>query len=156
MRPDEAVLLTRFVKAMFPSQQIDEYTPDAWGMSLDDIPLDIAKMAVSEVAKTHRFIAVSEIRAAVSRMRAIARVSVRAVVAEVPFAGDPDDIRGWLDHGRAERARLDALADDVIRNRAIDFSGTDVLAESNADDFYSSAAALPIDTTKLPLAIPSR
>lgn len=155
MNATEAALLCRFVKAMFPAQQVDEYTPDAWGMALEDIPYDIARIAVAEVAKRHRFIAVSELRQAVTQMRRIAAASVRAVDGpRVVHDGDPDDVQAWMTHQRAEQVRLAELADKVIRKGAISFAKFDVSADPDPDSWENPyLLAVPIDTSKLQLAI---
>src|SRR6185437_11119173 len=62
-------LLTRYVKACCPQQQIDEYTPDAWHDLLGDLSLADCRAAVAEVAKRQPFVAPSEIRAEVRRIR---------------------------------------------------------------------------------------
>lgn len=151
MNATESVLLCRFVKAMFPAQQLDELTPDAWALALADLPYDITKVAVVEIAKRHRFAAASEIRTAVARMRQIAQASVRGLCVPRPFEGDPNDIRGSLEHLRAEQRRMIELADEAIRRGAIGFK-SDPLEEPSEDEFYNSLA-VPVDTTKLQLAI---
>ena len=47
MTPTEIVGLVRLVKALCPSQAIDEYTPDAWHLVLDDITVADAKAIVA-------------------------------------------------------------------------------------------------------------
>jgi hypothetical protein len=67
--PKEAVLLTRYVKACCPQQQIDQYTPDAWHDLLGDLSLADCRAAVVAVAQQKPFVAPSEIRAEVRRTR---------------------------------------------------------------------------------------
>ena len=69
MTPKEAVLLTRSVQACCPQQHIDEYTSDAWYDVLGDLTLADCKAAVAEVTRHQPFIAPSEIRAEVRRVR---------------------------------------------------------------------------------------
>lgn len=156
MNPEEAVALCRIIKATFPSQYMDEYTPDAWGMALDDIPFDIARMAVAEVARRHRFMSVSELRQAVSRMRQIARVSIEPITGGVNpvHDGDPDNVQAWLKHMRAEQARLTELADEAIRQRALNFAGVDLAADPEGSS--PSVDAVPVDVGRLQSAIASR
>ena len=69
MTPKETVLLTRYVKACCPQQQIDEYTPDAWYDILGDLDLDDCRTAVVAIKKRAVFVDPSEIRAEVKRIR---------------------------------------------------------------------------------------
>lgn len=89
MTPQEAVILTRYVKACCPGSQIDEYTPDAWHDLLGDLRLDDCRAAVASVAKRQPFVAPAEIRAEVRRIRneRIAHSVIEAPPAEL--AGDP-------------------------------------------------------------------
>lgn len=69
MTPKETVVLTRYVKACCPQQQIDEYTPDAWHELLADLDAADCRAAVAAVVKRQPFVAVAEIRAEVKRIR---------------------------------------------------------------------------------------
>ena len=69
MNAREAAMLCRLAKAMCPQQAIDEATPDAWHLLLDDIPFEDAKAALAEVAKRQPFVAPAEIRAKVRQVR---------------------------------------------------------------------------------------
>jgi hypothetical protein len=69
MTPTEAVLLTRYVKACCPQQQIDEYTPDAWFDVLGDLELSGCKAAVAAITRKQPFVAPSEIRTHVMAVR---------------------------------------------------------------------------------------
>lgn len=46
MNNSEAVKLFRLVKALCPTEQFDEHTPDAWAIVMNDIRYDDAKLAV--------------------------------------------------------------------------------------------------------------
>lgn len=70
MTPTEAVTLTRLVKAICPQQQFDEYTADAWADLLDDLRLEDCKLAVRQLGQTQAFVAPSEIRSTVRKIRA--------------------------------------------------------------------------------------
>lgn len=70
MTPREAVLLTRYVKACCPGQQIDEYTPDAWHDILGALELADCREAVRTIAARQPFVAPAEIAAEVKRVRA--------------------------------------------------------------------------------------
>jgi hypothetical protein len=65
----ETVLLVRYVRACCPQQRMDEFTPDAWHDLLGDLTLDDCKRAVQEIASRQPFVAPSEIRAEVRRIR---------------------------------------------------------------------------------------
>jgi hypothetical protein len=67
--PEETVLLTEYVRDSFPHQAIGEYTPDAWFDVLGDLSLSDCKSAVAEVANRQAFLAASDIRAEVKRVR---------------------------------------------------------------------------------------
>lgn len=70
MNRQEAVALTRYVKAYCPQQAIDEYTPDAWHDLLGDLDLDTCRQAAGRVARRQPFVAPAEIRAEVRTERA--------------------------------------------------------------------------------------
>lgn len=61
MTPTEMVMLTRYIKALCPQQQIDEYTADAWHDVLGHLDLADARHAAVAVARRQPFIAPSEI-----------------------------------------------------------------------------------------------
>lgn len=69
MKPTEAVILTEYVQACCPQQVIGEYTADAWFDLLGDLDLTDCKTAVQTVAKRQPFVAPSEIRAEVRRIK---------------------------------------------------------------------------------------
>ena len=50
MSPDETLALCRLVKAVCPSQALDQYTPDAWHLILRHIDYNDAKQAVIDIA----------------------------------------------------------------------------------------------------------
>lgn len=69
MTPREMVILTRYVKACCPQQQIDEYTPDAWHDIIGDLALADCREAVKAIATRQPFVAPAEIAAEVKRIR---------------------------------------------------------------------------------------
>lgn len=89
MNNQEAVGLTRVVKAACPQQAIDKYTPDAWFDLLEDLDFADCRAAVVSLGKRQPFIAPSEIRAEVARVRSerIARAVIPAPPPEL--ANDP-------------------------------------------------------------------
>jgi hypothetical protein len=70
MNRKEVVMLTRTVTAACPQQAMDDYTPDAWFELLGDLDAAEAASAVAVIAKRQPFVAPSEIRAEVKRVRA--------------------------------------------------------------------------------------
>lgn len=118
MTPTETVAYTRYVRALFPHQKIDEYTADAWHDAIRGLTFQDATAAAVEIVKRQPFISPSEIiaearrgrgahpsdrtvREAItqSRKRAIGAPSgpptseylaaKQALVAKHPIAGDP-------------------------------------------------------------------
>jgi hypothetical protein len=66
----EAVILTRYVRAMCPQQKLDEYTADAWRNVLSGYSLDEARAAVDRrVTAGHAFVAVGEIITEIRKAR---------------------------------------------------------------------------------------
>jgi hypothetical protein len=59
---EEALVLTRYVRACCPQQAIDKYTPDAWYELLKDLDAGDCKLAVEAVARRQPFVAAAEIR----------------------------------------------------------------------------------------------
>jgi hypothetical protein len=106
MTPEEAIALCRFTAACCPSQKIDEYTPNAWGLLLEDIRFEDAKDAVVQVARKQPWVSPAEIIAAVKKLRGD-RISKYGEI--VPPADlDPDNVeeyRKWL------RAAREAIGD---------------------------------------------
>lgn len=96
MNDQEIAALLRMVKALCPAQKFDEYTPDAWLLVLDDIPLPDAVAALKPLARTNRFIAPADIAEHIRAQHA-QRPDVRSVdeAAQVPDA-DPDDPAAYI------------------------------------------------------------
>jgi len=53
MNRTEAVHLCRFVKSLAPATTMDEFTPDAWAMVLDDVRYEDAQTAVRTIYREH-------------------------------------------------------------------------------------------------------
>ena len=76
MSPEETIALCRLVKAVCPSQALDQYTPDAWSLILRHIDYNDAKQAVIDIASRplepskSRYIEPGHIIAQVKRIRA--------------------------------------------------------------------------------------
>lgn len=149
MKSTEAAMLCRYVAACCPQQKFDEYTPDAWFDLLGDLPFDLAKLAAAEVAKRQPFVSPSEIRGALSRMRASVRKALREKTMRERMAAADEDAGGlaeeydpteWLERTR-RREREDAeRVDAVIRGRGADFNAVNVCQED--PDGWMNAAPL--------------
>lgn len=87
MNLSETTALLALVSQIMPAQKIDEFTPDAWTLVLEDVTFDDARQAVVAVAKRAPFVAPAEIIAEVKRMR---RDRLDASPEAIPDA-DPDD-----------------------------------------------------------------
>lgn len=96
MNEEETAALIRMVKALCPAQKFDEYTPDAWLLVLDDVPITAAVAALKPLARTCRFIAPADIADEIKRQRA-ARPDTASVADAVraPDA-DPDDVPAYI------------------------------------------------------------
>lgn len=101
MTEDEAVVLTRYVRAACPQQKFDEYTSDAWFDLLAEYSLDDCRRAVADVGKRQPFIAPSEIIDEVSKIR---RARLEGFVYE-PGDGD-DDAKVYLARLREQRRQV--------------------------------------------------
>lgn len=96
MNEQETAALIRMVKALCPAQKFDEYTPDAWLLVLDDVPIDAAVAALKPLARTCRFIAPADIADEIKRQRAARPDTVTVAEAtRVPDA-DPDDPAAYI------------------------------------------------------------
>lgn len=85
MTPTETVALLRIVRAVCPAQKFDEFTSDAWAELLDDLRLDDCTLAVKHLGRRQPFIAPSDIRSEVKRIR-------KDRLDRVPFPAPPPDL----------------------------------------------------------------
>ena len=106
MNPEEALTLCKFAKAACPQQAIDQDTPAAWAMLLDDIRYQDAQEALKNVVRDQPFVSPSEIRAEVKRIRA-KRVIAFGPIPDPPreVGDDPARYRAWI--GETQRAIAD-------------------------------------------------
>jgi hypothetical protein len=96
--PEEAVVLCRFTAACCPSQKFDEYTPDAWGLILEDVRFEDAKEAVVKVCRKQPWVSPAEIIAEVKKIRA-KRIDEYGPI--IPPANlDPIETAEWLKQAR--------------------------------------------------------
>lgn len=93
MKPDEAVALCRFTAACCPSQKFDEYTPDAWGLLLEDVRFVDAKDAVTRMARKQPWVSPAEIIAEVKKIRAKRIAEFGPIIP--PADLDPDDTAAY-------------------------------------------------------------
>jgi hypothetical protein len=113
MTPTETVLLARYVKECCPQQTMGEYTPDAWHDLLGDLSLPDCREAVAAVARRQPFVAASEIRAEVKRIRD-ARLARTPLPAPAPEMADQP--------GRYQeiiRANVERIADGMQLRKAL-------------------------------------
>ena len=94
MKPTEATLLARYLKAHFPQQPVDEFTADALGELLEPYPADDCKLAVINLAERgEQWCSPTMVKAEVKRIRA-KRIADYGPI-EPPAGLDPDDVRGY-------------------------------------------------------------
>lgn len=115
----ETMVLARFVKAMFPQQPIDEYTPEAWQIVLakNQVRAEDAKEAVVTLAGRQKFIAIGEIVTEVKRFRAARFHAIDAQQLDemLGASADPDDVDGFLEAVRTERKLIgDGVAPEHV------------------------------------------
>lgn len=105
MNSTETLALTRLVKALCPSQKLDEMTPDAWALVLDDIRYEDAKIAIRNVYRNQgddrewtRKIEADDILREVRRNR---NAIIEAAADPIPPSGlTPAETLTWLRDAR--------------------------------------------------------
>ena len=134
MKSTEAAMLCRYVAACCPQQKFDEYTPDAWFDLLGDLPFDLCKIAAAEIAKKQPFVAPSEIRGALGRMRRSVReaLDARTPIGErLAIDFDPDeDPREIHARRRREAEARDRHIDELIRRGGANFLDVDLMHDA--------------------------
>ena len=107
MNEEEIAKLIRFVHALCPAQKMDEFTPDAWELILDDIAFDDAKAALKTLGRQLRFIAPSDIAQEVRRVRNLraAQYTGDAYYARTLPDADPDRPLDYIQSMRAQTFR---------------------------------------------------
>ena len=94
MKPTEATLLARYLKAHFPQQPVDEFTADALGELLEPYPAADCKLAVINLAERgEQWCSPTMVKAEVKRIRE-KRIADYGPI-EPPAGLDPDDTRGY-------------------------------------------------------------
>jgi hypothetical protein len=106
MIEQEWIVLFRYVRAMFPQQKFDEYTPEAWYDVLGQYEAAHVRAGVARCAAEKPFVSPAEIVAAIRSARADADRDLQGPgqYAEVPDA-DPDDVQAYLAALRGQRTR---------------------------------------------------
>lgn len=98
MTPDDALKLCKFAKSACPAQAIDQDTPAAWFVLLNDLNYNDAMAALVNVVKTQPFVSPAEIRAEVKKLRA-ARITAFGPMPPPPpevANGTESDYIAWL------------------------------------------------------------
>lgn len=114
MKPTEAVMLTGYLRAHFPSQPVDEFTTEALEETLAPYPAADCRQAVLNIAERgERWCSPTDIKAEVKRIRA-KRVADYGPI-EPPAGIDPDDVRGYQ---RWLAGATKAIADGAITSPA--------------------------------------
>lgn len=121
MNSQEAAALCRYTKACCPQQKFDEWTPDAWFDLLGDVPFQVAKAAVVEVAKRQPFVSPAEIRAQVGATHRRVAAEVGHVTPPWQLAEEPAREQRWLKDYRA--AIASGESPDTATARANHFAG---------------------------------
>lgn len=130
MNPEEAVVLTRYVEALCPSQKFDEYTSDAWHDVLNRYSLDEARRAAVAVAGRQPFVAPGEIATEIRRARAD-RMARDAETEAPPI--DPNRAIDYAAQLQAQRLRV-ATGQAPVRALEAGVSVADVKAMRQQND----------------------
>jgi len=114
MIPTEAVALTRYMRAHFPQQPIDDYTADALSELLEPFPFADCRAAVLAIAERgEKWCAPTEVRAEVRRIRA-KRLEVHPHVTP-PADLTPIETIAWLKDTRRRIADGEVIDPDAER-----------------------------------------
>ena len=123
MKPDEAVALCRFTAACCPSQKFDEYTPDAWGLLLEDIRFVDAKDAVTRMARKQPWVSPAEIIAEVKKMRAKRIAEFGPIPPPPAEVLDPDNWKAFIEW---QTATTKAIADGDLKPQELELPKRDM------------------------------
>lgn len=69
MSPEQALAICRLAKGAFPATSVDELTPDAWALALEDDRFEDARVALKELMREQTFIHVSDICQRIKKIR---------------------------------------------------------------------------------------
>lgn len=101
MNAQEATNLTRLIRALCPSQHIDEFTAAAWAGVLEDTRYTDATVALKALGRSRDYISPRHVIDEVRRIREL-RIAAAGIL-EPPTGLDPDDeaaYRRWLGDAR--------------------------------------------------------
>lgn len=73
----ESIAVCELIADVCPNQRMNPGTPAAWALVLHDVPAELATVAVLHIARRSPFVAASDIRQAVDRMRTLTRRAIR-------------------------------------------------------------------------------
>lgn len=107
MNAEQALHLCKLAKTISPAQAVDEFTPAAWALILEDVRFEDARQALKELGGEQEWIHVSHIVARVKRIRRD-RVLDFGTLPDPPADLDPDDTGA---HARWLRETTEAIAD---------------------------------------------
>ena len=91
-------MLCAFTSACCPAQKFDEFTPDAWGLILEDIRFEDAKVAVVEIKKRSTWVDPSDI------IREVRKVRAKRIDEHGPITPPADLDRSTSGHGWLPRS----------------------------------------------------
>lgn len=109
MTPTEAGALFRIYRGAFAHAKYDEFTPDVWAEVLGDLPFADARAALIELTKTKPYIAVSDIRAEVNKIRRRRLAAYGPITPPDELADDPAGYSAWI------RETTKAIADGTMK-----------------------------------------
>jgi hypothetical protein len=121
MTPTEAAKLCAFAGQCFPQQKINEFTPDAWGLILEDIRFDDAHEALVRLARKQPFVSPAEIIREVKKIRA-KRIDEYGPITP-PADLDPDDTAAYREWWANVQK---AIADGEMRPKELDLPKRDM------------------------------
>lgn len=106
MNAEEALMLTRIVRAAFPSQRFDEFTIDVWADALRDEDFGECREAVRRLVGMQTFASVAEViaEAKLRRRDALRRLADQETIRAIGAA------RTEYDRDRSHAAYLEASA----------------------------------------------
>ncbi|MBC7955291.1 MAG: hypothetical protein H7Y33_05400 [Cytophagales bacterium] len=118
MNTAEVIALCKMVKAFCPSQQFDQYTPDAWALLLGDQPFDDARAAIIEIGRRplepgkSNYIEPGHIIGGIKRIRA-KRLEATPIPAPPAALETPAEQIAWQRHAREQIAAGTFVAQPV-------------------------------------------
>jgi hypothetical protein len=140
---EDATQLCRIAKTISPAQAVDEFTPAAWALILEDIRFVDARQALKELGGEQQFIHVSDIVKRVKRIRRN-RVLDFGTLPDPPRHIDPDNV---AQHKRWLKETTEAIADGTYQApapEAIEGQRRDIRALGQAQSVDAALATRPL------------